>query len=260
MLRAHSDVSYKAEQRFHLELGLLKMVHAQRLLPIEEVLTGAATQTARDFSVVSSAASRTVSASSKSISTQPGGTVSPFERDRSRKSASSSVVPEAASSFESPSGRASGPLVISGHATAPALAVASAPEIDLREAVLRALEQSNQRVLAATLEGEGEWLFEGDELSIKVARPASFLEMAMSAEARRIATFAASGAAGRSVKIRLESSDKANGNGQLKTGPSNQGGGESARARAANDPIVRRMQEKFNAEIRTVIDHREKKR
>jgi hypothetical protein len=150
--------------------------------------------------------------------------------------------------------------VISGHATAPALAVASAPEIDLREAVLRALEQSNQRVLAATLEGEGEWLFEGDELSIKVARPASFLEMAMSAEARRIATFAASGAAGRSVKIRLESSDKANGNGQLKTGPSNQGGGESARARAANDPIVRRMQEKFNAEIRTVIDHREKKR
>ena len=31
MLRTHGDVSYKQEQRFHLELGLLKMVHAQRL-------------------------------------------------------------------------------------------------------------------------------------------------------------------------------------------------------------------------------------
>src|SRR5450755_3162241 len=35
MLRTHSDLGYKQEQRFHLELGLLKLVHAQRLLPLE---------------------------------------------------------------------------------------------------------------------------------------------------------------------------------------------------------------------------------
>jgi len=34
--------------------------------------------------------------------------------------------------------------------------------------------------------------------------------------------------------------------------------GVSARSRAANDPVVQRMQEKFGAEIRTVIDHRDK--
>jgi hypothetical protein len=34
--------------------------------------------------------------------------------------------------------------------------------------------------------------------------------------------------------------------------------GGSARGRAAEDPVVRRMQEKFGAEIRTVIDHRDK--
>jgi DNA polymerase-3 subunit gamma/tau len=39
MLRTHGDVSYKQEQRFHLELGLLKMVHAQRLLPLEQLLS-----------------------------------------------------------------------------------------------------------------------------------------------------------------------------------------------------------------------------
>src|SRR3954462_8522106 len=40
MLRTHGDVSHKQEQRFHLELGLLKMVHAQRLLPVEQILSG----------------------------------------------------------------------------------------------------------------------------------------------------------------------------------------------------------------------------
>src|SRR5205085_3787874 len=42
MLRTHSELSYRQEQRFHLELGLLKMTHAQRLLPIEQLLSEAA--------------------------------------------------------------------------------------------------------------------------------------------------------------------------------------------------------------------------
>src|SRR3954452_17600404 len=42
MLRTHSELGYRHEQRFHLELGLLKLVHAQRLLPIEQILSGAA--------------------------------------------------------------------------------------------------------------------------------------------------------------------------------------------------------------------------
>ncbi len=45
MLRTHSDLGYKQEQRFHLELGLLKLVHAQRLLPLEELLSGEAGKT-----------------------------------------------------------------------------------------------------------------------------------------------------------------------------------------------------------------------
>src|SRR5690349_2268867 len=39
MLRTHGDLGYKQEQRFHLELGLLKLVHAQRLLPLEQLLS-----------------------------------------------------------------------------------------------------------------------------------------------------------------------------------------------------------------------------
>src|SRR5262249_46472843 len=39
MLRTHNELGYKQEQRFHLELGLLKMSHAQRLLPLEQLLS-----------------------------------------------------------------------------------------------------------------------------------------------------------------------------------------------------------------------------
>ncbi len=37
MLRTFDDLGYRQEQRFHLELGLVKLVHMQRLLPFEEI-------------------------------------------------------------------------------------------------------------------------------------------------------------------------------------------------------------------------------
>ena len=39
MLRTFDQLNYRQEQRFHLELGLLKLVHLQRLLPIEQFLS-----------------------------------------------------------------------------------------------------------------------------------------------------------------------------------------------------------------------------
>jgi DNA polymerase-3 subunit gamma/tau len=255
MLRAYSDISYKAEQRFHLELGLLKLVHAQRLIPLEQVLSGAASEPARS---ASPAISSSAAAGPRIVTKPQGGNVSPFERDRARKTASTSAAVEGSSSFDGPTAQLNAPVAvaISGAATAVALEVA--PEVDVRSAVTRALEQANQRVLAATLD-EGEWNMERDELVIKVARPASFLEMAISAEARRIVTSVASSAAGRALKIRFESG-ASNGNGNVAKPRVANGPEESARSRAANDALVRRMQEKFGAEIRTVIDHRQKKR
>ena len=39
MLRTFDELGYRQEQRFHFELGLLKLVHLRRLLPFEEVLS-----------------------------------------------------------------------------------------------------------------------------------------------------------------------------------------------------------------------------
>ncbi len=47
LLRTFDDLGYRQEQRLHLELGLLKLVHVQRLVPVEEILSqlGAGTPT-----------------------------------------------------------------------------------------------------------------------------------------------------------------------------------------------------------------------
>ena len=43
-LRTFDELNYRQEQRFHLELGMLKLIQAQRLLPMEEILSGLASQ------------------------------------------------------------------------------------------------------------------------------------------------------------------------------------------------------------------------
>ncbi len=96
MLRTFDELGYRQEQRFHFELGLLKLVHLQRLLPVEEVLsqfpvagntgqprTQSASAQAR-ISAPSAVANRVVSAAAPiPASTKPA--FSPFEADKSRK-------------------------------------------------------------------------------------------------------------------------------------------------------------------------------
>jgi DNA polymerase-3 subunit gamma/tau len=74
LLRTFDDLNFRQEQRFHLELGLLRLVHAQRLLPMEQILstltslpTKAGLPAPRSTSSVSSASS----ASSGSTSRPP---------------------------------------------------------------------------------------------------------------------------------------------------------------------------------------------
>ena len=88
MLRTHGELGYRQEQRFHLELGLLKLVHAQRLLPLEELLSGARMESGASAPVavrppVTRQASPSAPAPRK---TAPPAGPSPFEADRARKS------------------------------------------------------------------------------------------------------------------------------------------------------------------------------
>src|SRR5262249_17930370 len=92
MLRTHGELGYKQEQRFHLELGLLKMAHARKLLPIEQLLsdvsvgptsTGISRSPARPSIVGGSPAGEPRRADSPTSARS--NYVSPFAADSARK-------------------------------------------------------------------------------------------------------------------------------------------------------------------------------
>ena len=305
MLRTHSELGYKQEQRFHLELGLLKMAHAQKLIPIEQLLSDVVAaptpaQKPRPAIVSSSSSSEARRAEPPSAR---GTYVSPFAADSARKG-----TPRQENSFDSPGG--SGPrIVAAAGAPEPVILGSAAPvrdpnpvvdprnvraaqtdlvenvngasavesaeepaalppgspgqtalaEIDrLQAAVLQALTDGNQRILVSMLSG-GDWSVQGNELVIKVAESQTVVDMSLGSEARRLAIASASGMLGRAMKLKVVPGAAVAPQDNKRNGANVASSGPGGRGRAEQDPVVRRMREKFGAEIRTVIDYRDKR-
>lgn len=308
MLRTHGELGYKQEQRFHLELGLLKMAHAQKLIPIEQLLSDVASVPATSGAQRPAAARPAIVSSSPAAERRPDPTaarsnfVSPFAADSARKGtprqedAPATVTPPpgprivAQASQPEPiimgsaapaTQREASPAIerketvserAAGAAPAPAKEPHSAAEVQpstsagsgaaedigrLQSAVLQTLNDNNQRILVSML-SEGEWSIQGNDVIIKIGESQTILDMSMSNDAKRMAIAAASGILGRAVKVRVipgaTVSPQENKNGAPKLAP-----GPGGRGRAEQDPVVQRMQEKFGAQIRTVIDYREKR-
>jgi DNA polymerase III subunit gamma/tau len=275
MLRTHGELGYRQEQRFHLELGLLKMAHAQRLLPLEQLLSEAALAPASAANRLSAPLpGRPVLAPSSEIrrgdppAPARSNYVSPFAADSARKGTPKAETPTEISATTRP--------VISGGEKPPVVMGSAVPAIEegppepepeplpvpttvpaqdasvgaLRDAVLNAL--SSQPVLVSMLES-AEWALEGNSLIARVAASATIIDMSVSADAKRIAAAAASGAAGGPIKLQVSPGGTPQAvSSQRRASPNG-----SARGRAEQEPVVRRMHEKFGAEIRTVIDYRE---
>ncbi len=299
MLRTHGELGYKQEQRFHLELGLLKMAHAQRLLPIEQLLSDVAVSS--QVSGAGAAAPRTPSRPSivpsiSSVAPARSNQVSPFAADTARKgtprqdSSADPILgggPRSVSTGNPPARVVMGaaapadlsesaaelhissrpeslaelpepaPQIVPAHSEA---SISVAPIEKLQSAVLQALTDGNQRILVSMLEA-GEWSVEGNEVVIKVAESQTVVDMSLGPDARRLAIASASGILGRAVKLKIVPSatvapteGKRNGTTYGANGTKTGG-----RSRAEQDAVVRRLQEKFGAEIRTVIDYKEKR-
>ncbi|MGO8983225.1 MAG: DNA polymerase III subunit gamma/tau [Terriglobales bacterium] len=295
MLRTHGELGYRQEQRFHLELGLLKMAHAQRLLPIEQLLSEAAESAGSGGSSKLPVVAGIEASLKRARPIEPpasarSSSVSPFAADSARKGTPRAESVNDSGGFAGGGARGTYSSVTPSHATpshathsnvgvimgsaAPELVetvpesglrLAEADELksrvkveagheahaeELREVVLNAL--SGQPMLVSMLEG-AEWTLSGNLLLAKVAASNTMLEMSFTGDARRTASAAASGRAGRPIKMQVEGG----GSTQTAAAPRRPSHG-SARSRAEQDPIVQRMREKFGAEIRTVIDYREK--
>ena len=266
MLRTHGELSYKSEPRFHLELGLLKMAHAQRLLPIEQLLSEVSSAASLPSPVRNASRPAAVPDTRSAVSSSRPAQVSPFAADTARKAGPKSEIAANGGTTEYPRsvGTAGGNAPVILGSTAPAAVddtnadldtrnpapMPSASSGDVRGAVLSALEAAGQPLLVSMLES-GEWHLEGSDVVVKVAASSAVIEMSVGAEAKRVATTAASGALGRPAKLKMLPGGPAI---AVAPRPASPGGN-----RAEQDPIVRRMREKFGAEIRTIIDQRNKR-
>jgi DNA polymerase-3 subunit gamma/tau len=288
MLRTFDELGYRQEQRFHLELGLLKLVHLRRLLPIEEVLSqsggGGRPASARPTSPTPAprASAPVASASAPSAaSTRPA--FSPFEQDRSRRgieSAVSAPIP-AAPVAPAPVAEIRGATVVSPQprivaesrpapvprdvpeavparldlaaAAEPAPAAASgtsgsAEEVQLR--VIDALRNAKQSSAADAME-DAVWTMVDGEALIQTELSKTMLPVVMNAEAEKIVRAAAREAGVSRVTLLpgMPSAAAAKKPKAARTG--------SVQAKALEHPMVQQAQKLFNAEIQTVIDLRE---
>jgi DNA polymerase III subunit gamma/tau len=297
MLHTHSELGFKQDQRFHLELGLLKMAHAQRLIPMEQLLgeiTASqglnAPRSAPRPAIVTGGANSPESRRTESAPSSRPAHVSPFAADSARKGTPRQESSEPVS--------APGPKIVAAVGSAPVIMGAAAPANlpnhgperqiaesetvpqlsssvsvplgaasattsleKLRSAVLQALADDSQHILVSMLD-DGEWSIEGNEVVIKVSESQTIIDMTLRADARRLAIASASGILGRAVRLKIVSggvvavaTEKSNGS----QPSSDRNSVVTGRGRAEQDAVVRRLREKFGAEIRTVIDYREKR-
>ena len=283
VLRTFDDLNYRQEQRFHLELGLLKLIHAQRLLPIEELLSGAATGAA-PRGAASNAPARTgagmtrpvdtsVAASAVSArtpvgfnATQASSRSTPFAREPA--TANSTIIPSPAMASAAPEvspftaaasqsvGNGSTAALIEG-------ALAKAPEAEpipanetnverMREAAVAALAAGGHNS-AALLLGSGTWALAGTTLRIEVpGMKKKMLELTVNQAAEKIIRqeLQKIGAPARFMVVPGEGTAAAPASTPVPAG--------SVQEAAMAHPLVKRAQEIFHAEVRSVVDLRQK--
>jgi DNA polymerase III subunit gamma/tau len=287
MLRTFDELNYRQEQRFHLELGLIKLVHLGRLLPVEELLSKLPTPSSGKNPVTLTVRPQTSTSQPAEPGTArpaetPKHAFSPFESDRNRKivgenaastenttTSPSLTPPETASragdralvkvpsapAAESTPETTSGSLAL---AAEPFVAPAAAAGIDLdriRDRVTAALNAAGHNT-AAVLLANGEWRESASAVEVEVGIRKTMLTLTLNAEAEKICrdVLRSLGVSRKLVVVPGEGASQPEGS----TGPKLAPGG-SIQSTALDHPLVKQAQQLFHAEVRSVLDLREKK-
>jgi DNA polymerase-3 subunit gamma/tau len=290
LLRTFDDLNFRQEQRFHLELGLLKLVHAQRLLPLEEFLSGvsagvpvkgsAPSSPARPApaSTARSASAGTASTSAAAPSSAPS--LSPFGGGGSwgsaptmKQSATMATVSSAAAVTapkEPATEPAKAPMPFLVGAAVPEEAVEEAPtpaprpeavsttgdtpSVDaIRSAVVQALA-SGGHVSASTLLGAANWVLDVGNLRIEApGMGKKMLALTVNQAAEKIirGELQKLGGPARFMVVPGET-------GTLGAPVSAAPLAGSIQEEAMNHPLVQKAKEIFKAEVRSVVDLRTK--
>ncbi len=285
MLRTFDDLGFRQEQRFHLELGLLKLVHVQRLLPVEDLLSqlGSAPQNAPRTTP-------TVRATSPALTTQtsssrPATHLSSRPDPEGAKRVEGVVERPAAPPAVSPTARTSeAPVAIgfspttsvpAARATEGSLALAETPQPSapaqsgprlvaptetvlnlemLQNAVVDALAAAKGQQSASDKLADATFAASADALTIQTTVSPTMLPLLINADALNIIK---SVLAKHNVKLRLNLLPGEAGT-VAAPKPKRAAAAGSVNELAEKHPIVQQAKKLFSAEIRNVIDLRDK--
>jgi DNA polymerase-3 subunit gamma/tau len=289
VLRTFDDLNYRQEQRFHLELGLLKLIHAQRLLPLEELLSGAALGSGnRSGSPPPAPRTTTATPSRVAQATSAPPQVAP-------KPPSISPFASASASWNATAPAASPPPAVPKADTAPgsqsvtiARIAASATEGELaasygsvatltEDAPGEAPEERPQPLGASTVEavrlaigtalleaghdsaaqllGTGAWTLEATSLRIEVpGMGKKMLALTINAAAEKIIRQELLRLAVPTRFLIVAGEGAASSAAAISAAPL----AGSVQEAALSNPLVQRAKEIFNAEVRSVVDLRQK--
>jgi DNA polymerase III subunit gamma/tau len=295
MLRTFDDVGFRQEQRFHLELGLVKLVHMQRLLPFEELfrqLSGGPSNSGTRGTETTPAQPAIAAGATPVKAPMPGashaleGVFAPaakVESGPSRAPNASIVAPAAtatpsqhreippgpdmplqalADNFPSSSAMASeGSSASASSESAPPAEVAERFDSDrLRAAICEAMLRGGHETAGSLFEA-GAWNWDGSELQIRVDASQTLLELVFTADAQRIVRGKFQQLTGSNRAVLVEPGEQSPAqNGKSRSDPSfaNPPDARSGEAERPQDhPLIRHAQQLFHAEVRSVVSLRE---
>jgi len=277
MLRTFDELGYRQEQRFHLELGLLKLVHVRRLLPMEEVLSqmGGSSRPGPTPSRPAGSSSGARSSSPTSTSAAPArAAFSPFEQERSRRTenmvaapipaapvpvtpkaevrGTTVAVPQAQPRVLPESRPAAAPEPMPGVVELAAGAPSAAGSLEqMQQRVIEALRNAKQSSAADALE-DSVWTSAEGEVRVQTELSKVMLPVVLNADAEKIlrATAREAGVPRLTLLPGIPSATASKPPKPARTG--------SVEAKALEHPMVQQAQKLFDAEIQSVIDLRDR--
>jgi DNA polymerase-3 subunit gamma/tau len=273
ILRTFDELNYRQEPRLHLELGLMKLVHLQRLLPLEQILSSLPAAGRPPAANPRPAQAVPVQAPRSAPIEPPKPkplAPSPFELDRQRKQSADDaeeikqpvIAPVAAAVAVPVAAPVAASVQVAAEPEPPPVTPpetkveTKAAETDLsklRDAVAEALDEQGHNT-AASLLAAGRWkLDEEGAIQVEVGVKKTMLGLTMNGEAWKIVREAlrTAGATQKMTVVPGESSEPASAAPRIRSH-------DSIEAVALGNPLVRQAQELFHAEVRSVLDLRDK--
>jgi DNA polymerase III subunit gamma/tau len=245
LLQTDDDLRRKPDPRVHLEMGLLRLINAGRLAPLEELLAELGGEA--PASAPRAGMSRGAAPASTPVSPQPTAPTRQYSPPPiTNKTSALTSAPSIPRTDSEDAGVSSTPVNGGAQPSAPNLAGLNEEQLTQIKSAI----QAQQKFLAELVEQASRWELDGAELRIYFSSDKrAFAEMLESRNTLEKVRIASSNVLGRAVRVcaKLEAVAAAAAS-VSRTGPATQ----ELRAQFERDPMVKSMLQRFGGKIAEV--------